>query len=141
MTFPGRGGLTSQSRNPEVDVSLPPHATVWAIGPTIDRADIPILCANLVALLDVTGATVVMCDVGRIVEPDAVTVEALARLQLTARRFGRYLTICRANHRLLDLMTFVGLSDVLSVESARQAEQRTEPVGVEERADPPDPAG
>ena len=122
-------------------MSPPPHATAWAIGPTIDRADIPILRANLVALLDVTGATVVMCDVGRIVEPDAVTVEALARLQLTARRFGRYLTICRANQRLLDLMTFVGLSDVLCVESARQAEQREEPVGVEERTDPPDPAG
>lgn len=109
-----------------------PHATIWAIGPVIDRADIPVLCANLVALLDVTGATVVRCDVGRIVAPDAVTVEALARLQLTARRFGRYMTVCRANQRLLDLMTFVGLADVLPVEP---------PVGGEERVDPPDPTG
>jgi ABC-type transporter Mla MlaB component len=94
----------------------PPDATVWAIGPVIDRADIPVLCANLVALLDVTGAPEVVCDVGRIVAPDAVTVEALARLQLTARRFGRRLTIYRASPQLRDLMAFVGLADVLRVE-------------------------
>ena len=122
-------------------MSPPPHATVWAIGPVIDRADIPVLCANLVALLDVTGARLVVCDVGRIVAPDAVTVEALARLQLTARRFGRYLTICRANQELLDLMTFIGLAGVLPVEPGWQTEQREQPVGVEEVGDPPDPAG
>jgi ABC-type transporter Mla MlaB component len=97
-------------------VSPKPHATVWAIGPVIGRADIPVLCANLVALLDVTGAREVVCDVARIVTPDAVTVEALARLQLTARRFGRRLTICGASPQLLDLMAFIGLAGVLPIE-------------------------
>jgi ABC-type transporter Mla MlaB component len=97
-------------------VSPEPHATVWAIGPVIERADIPVLCANLVALLDVTDARSVVCDVRRIVAPDAVTVEALARLQLTARRFGRHLTICGASQELVDLMTFIGLAGVLAVE-------------------------
>lgn len=106
-------------------MSPQPHATVWVIGPVIERADIPVLCANLVALLDVTGARLIVCDVGRIVAPDAVTVEALARLQLTARRFGRHLTICRASQELLDLMTFIGLAGVLSVESGKQADDPT----------------
>ena len=115
-------------------MSSQPHATVWAIGPVIERADIPVLCANLVALLDVTGAWVVVCDVGRIVAPDAVTVEALARLQLTARRFGRHLTICGASQELVDLMTFIGLAGVLAVE-------RSAAPAAETAADPPDPSG
>ena len=123
-------------------MSPQPHATVWVIGPIVERADIPVLCANLVAFLDVTGARVVVCDVRRIVAPDAVTIEALARLQLTARRFGRYLTICGASQELLDLMTFIGLAGVLAVERsvAPDVESGVES-GVEEGVEHPDPAG
>jgi ABC-type transporter Mla MlaB component len=117
-----------------------PHATVWAIGPVIERADIPVLCANLVALLDVTGAQVVVCDVGRIVAPDAVTVEALARLQLTARRSGRHLTICGASQELVDLMAFIGLAGVLAVElSVTPNAKTTAETTADTTADPPDP--
>ena len=48
------------------------------------RADLPGLCDRVCALLDAEGAEIALCDV-RGVEPDAVTVDALARLQLAVR--------------------------------------------------------
>lgn len=53
-----------------------------------------------------------LCDV-RGVEPDAVTVEALARLQLAARRHGCRVRLLHASRELLDLVAFMGLRDVL----------------------------
>jgi hypothetical protein len=47
------------------------------------------------------------------VDPDAVTVEALARLQLATRRHGYRVRLCNASDELLDLLAFMGLRDVL----------------------------
>lgn len=118
-------------------------ATVWVIGSAIGRADIPRLCERLAAVLRDSGAAVVICDVGAIEEPDTVTIEALARLHLTARRLGRGIEVQGADPRLHDLVAFVGLSAVLPlmVEPRRQAEQREQPIGVEEVVDPLDPPG
>jgi hypothetical protein len=60
------------------------------------------------------------CDVQG-VDPDAVAVEALARLQLAARRTGCRITMCSASPELLDLIGLLGLSDVLpsALESER----------------------
>jgi len=122
---------------------------VWVIDPTIGRADIPVLCARLAGLLrsyEREGA-VVVCDVGGIAEPSAVTVEALARLRLTALRLGADLLIRGAQARLRQLLTFTGLDEVIpvdagsAIESHRQAEQREQPLDVEEVGDPADPAG
>ncbi len=84
----------------------------FAIGGPIDRADLPGLCERVCALLDRSGADVVLCDVGGI-EPDAVTVDALARLQLGARRHGCHVRLRRASTELLELVAFMGLRDVL----------------------------
>jgi hypothetical protein len=56
---------------------------------------------------------VVVCDVGG-VEPAAVVVDVLARLQLAARRRGCRLRLERASPELLELVEFMGLSDVFS---------------------------
>jgi ABC-type transporter Mla MlaB component len=55
---------------------------------------------------------VLFCDV-RGLRPDAVTVDALARLQLAARRSGRRVRLRNASAELLELVRFMGLRDVL----------------------------
>jgi hypothetical protein len=56
---------------------------------------------------------VLLCDVNG-VEPDAVTVEALARLQLAVRRRGCQVRLRSASDELLSLVAFMGLGDVLA---------------------------
>ena len=113
----------------------------------IDRARIPALCDRLDAVLECSDADLVLCDVGAVVHPDAVTIDAMARMHLTALRLGRRIRFHQACGELLDLLAFVGLSDVLPVEAALrldlggQAEEREEARGVQEEADTGDPAG
>jgi hypothetical protein len=71
---------------------------------------------------------------------DVLTVDALARLQLSARRCGRRLRLRDASGELQDLIAFVGLSEVLGVELQWQPEQREQRVGVEEERELDDPA-
>ncbi len=89
-----------------------PHTLAFAIRGPIARADLPGLCARVCALLGATtGASVVLCDVAG-VDPDAVTVDALARLELAARRQGCTVQLCNASDELLELVAFMGLEDV-----------------------------
>ncbi len=83
----------------------------FAVRGPIRPADLTGLCARVCGLLAGAGA-VVLCDVSG-VEPDAVTVDALARLQLAARRYGCRVLLCEASPELLDLVAFMGLRDVL----------------------------
>ena len=55
---------------------------------------------------------------------DVLTVDALARLQLSARRHGRRLRVRDASDDLQDLIDLAGLSEVLGIEPRRQPEQR-----------------
>ena len=66
------------------------------------------------------------------VKPDLRTIDALARLQLAARRLGLDACILRPSLELEELIAFAGLAGVLRVEPQRQAEQREERLGVEE---------
>lgn len=90
-------------------------------------------------MLSSTPAAVVVCDVGGL-RADIVTVDALARLQLTARRLGRRIELRGGTPQLTRLLAFVGLADVLGLELQRQAEEREQPRGVEERVDRGDAA-
>jgi len=78
----------------------------------IARDDLPGLCERICLLLEDSDAGVALCDVSG-VEPDAVTVDALARLQLAAHRRGCQVRLRNASSELLELVTFMGLSDVL----------------------------
>jgi hypothetical protein len=78
----------------------------------ISRDDLPGLCARVCSVLDRTRAEVVLCDV-RGVEPDAVTVDALARLQLAASRYRCRVRLRNGSAELLELVAFMGLADVL----------------------------
>lgn len=89
-----------------------PQPTTFAVRGPIARADLPGLCERVCVLLETSGAGVVLCDV-RGVDPDAVTVDALARLQLAARRYGCEVRLRHASSELLELVSFMGLRDVL----------------------------
>lgn len=89
-----------------------PETVALAIRGPIRRADLPGLCDRVCALLAESGPAVVLCDVHG-VEPDAVTVDALCRLQLGARRHRCTVRLRHASPELLELVAFMGLSDVL----------------------------
>jgi len=57
-------------------------------------------------------ATLVPCDV-RCLEANAVTVDALARLQLPAKRQHCLIRLSNATPELLELIVFIGLEQVL----------------------------
>jgi ABC-type transporter Mla MlaB component len=94
-------------------MAAPAQQTIaFAIRGPIARDDLPGLCERVCALLEGSGADIALCDV-RGVEPDAVTADALARLQLAARRRGCQARLRGASSDLLELLAFMGLRDVL----------------------------
>ena len=92
-----------------------PRVIVFTIVGPIDRVDLAGLCARVGRLLERCGADVAVCDMGA-AEADAVTVEALGRLQLTARRTGCRLRLRGASRELRDLVVLMGLDEVLPAE-------------------------
>ncbi|MBA3347595.1 MAG: STAS domain-containing protein [Actinobacteria bacterium] len=87
--------------------------TDFAIWGPIARGDLPGLSDRVCALLRGSGGEVACCDVTGIA-PDAVTVDALARLQLAAARLGCQVRLRNASAELQQLVALMGLSDVLS---------------------------
>lgn len=79
----------------------------------ITRRDIPALCERARAQVEHDRCGLIVCDVNGVVDPDAVVVDALARIQLTVRRLGCMLHLRGADAELRDLLEFVGLSDVV----------------------------
>jgi ABC-type transporter Mla MlaB component len=84
----------------------------FAVGGPIAPSDLPGLCDRVRALLERSRAAVALCDVGS-VGADAVTVDALARLQLVAHRHGCQVRLRRASDELRTLLGFMGLEDVI----------------------------
>jgi ABC-type transporter Mla MlaB component len=90
-----------------------PSTITFAIWGPIAREDLTGLCDRVCALLERTGASVALCDVTG-VAADAVTVDALARLQLAARRHRCVIRLRGSSAGLRDLVAFMGLQDVLT---------------------------
>jgi len=86
---------------------------VFAIEGPITRTDLPGLCDRVCGLFESSGADVAYCRVSG-VETDAVTVDALVRLQLAAQRNGCQVRLRDASPELLELVEFMGLADVLT---------------------------
>ncbi|MER7346903.1 STAS domain-containing protein [Streptomyces aurantiacus] len=122
-----------------------PNLVVVA-GP-VRQDDIPRLCADLRAVVLASGADEVICDVGAVTTADLVTVEAVARLRLAARRAGTGLRLRGPAPALWALLRLVGLAELcveleteLCVEVERDPEEREPPLGVEEAVESGDPA-
>jgi ABC-type transporter Mla MlaB component len=84
----------------------------FAVHGPIAREDLPGLCDRVCRVFAENAVLELLCDV-RSVAPDAVTVDALARLQLAAHRNGRKVRLQNASPELLELVEFMALSDVL----------------------------
>jgi ABC-type transporter Mla MlaB component len=83
-----------------------------ALSAPIARADLQQLCECVCGLVERTGAGVALCDVSRL-DPSVVTIDALARLQLAARRRGCEVRLRRPSKELRKLVDFMGLAEVL----------------------------
>ena len=81
----------------------------------------------------------IVCDL-RGVAADCVTVDALARIHLAARRAGVDLDVRHASPELKELLVFTGLSGVLGVGPRREAEERKDPLGREKEGQLDDPS-
>jgi len=90
-----------------------PTEPAFSIRGPIARSDLPGLCDRVCALLARSGPGEVRCDVSG-VEPDAVVVDALARLQLAAARRGCRVRLANASEGLRELVELLGLTDVLT---------------------------
>ena len=82
---------------------------------------------------------VIPCDVAWVARADVHVIDALARLQLAAKRRGRRLVLQNASHDLADLVGLMGLAEALGLEARRQPEQREERLGVEEERELDEP--
>lgn len=91
----------------------PPRTISFAIVGPIDRSDLPALYERVCSLLARSGAALAVCDVAG-VGADAVAVDALARLQLAARRHGCRIRLEHTSAELRDLIAFMGLEHVLA---------------------------
>jgi ABC-type transporter Mla MlaB component len=87
-------------------------ALAFVINGPIRRADLPGLYQRVCGLMNGAAETVAYCEVQG-VNPDAVSVDALARLQLAARRHGCQVRLRGASNELRELVTFMGLGAVL----------------------------
>jgi hypothetical protein len=91
------------------------------------------------------GTRTIVLGLGWNTRPDAGTVDALARLQLTARRLGYSIELEDVPAELRDLLELMGLNEIfprcerLPVGMRRQVEQREHPRGVEEEGHTADP--
>ena len=88
-----------------------PRVAAAVRGP-LERRDLPGLYTRVCALLDANRGSEIDCDVGE-VATDAVAIEALARLQLGARRHGCQVRLRNAAPELVELVAFMGLAEVL----------------------------
>ena len=93
-----------------------PHTVAFTIRGSISRADLPGLCGRVRRILARSPGQVVLCDVDG-VDVDAVTVDALARLQRAALAYGCSVRLCHSSEELLELVELMGLTDVLAGES------------------------
>jgi anti-anti-sigma regulatory factor len=88
----------------------------------------------------IPASRTVVIDLSRVVAPDMSDVDALAELQLLARRVGASLVFEHANAELRSLIEFCGLGEVLPargrsvLEPDRETEQRKQ-IGVDEEVD------
>ena len=85
----------------------------FAVRGPIQRSELPGLCDRVCALFARSAPEVALCDVSD-VPADAVTVDALARLQLAAQRCACTVRLRNASPQLLALVEFMGLENVLS---------------------------
>jgi hypothetical protein len=93
-------------------------ALLLIAGPVADGAAVRALCERLRAVIANTDARqTIAVDVGAL-HATCRSIEALARLQLTASRAHRRIRLQRASPALEQLLDFAGLADVVPTAGA-----------------------
>ena len=92
------------------------RTVVLVVDGPLTPADLPALYERACRLMDRRGVQRVVCEVGSRVVADGVAVDALARLQLVARRRGLSVALRHAPAELLDLLALAGLTEIVPVE-------------------------
>ena len=111
----------------------------------IRMSTVPSLCDRVRAALQASTTKRVDCDVGAVADADVVAVEAIARMQLAARRLGGSVRFQRLSDEMVELLALVGLDNVLLAdfdgtgELPGETEQGKQRGGIEERVDLADP--
>lgn len=93
-----------------------PGSVVVALTGPVDADRLAAACTSLGLLLDTSDACLVVCDVGALAGAHTATVDAVARIALTARRHGRPVHVRHANPSLRHLLELMGLADVVGLE-------------------------
>ncbi|MCX4669469.1 STAS domain-containing protein [Streptomyces sp. NBC_01381] len=107
---------------------------------TLDREATHRLCEEARELLrsaDADAPGVLVCDVADLGPPVLAAIDALARLQLTARRAGGRIRLRNPAPHLRELLHLVGLP--MEIEMGRCTEQREPPRRVQETVEARDP--
>jgi ABC-type transporter Mla MlaB component len=89
-----------------------PDSIIIALQGQVSTEDVRWLCERVRFLLEGRVACVV-CDVSAVEDPDVGTIEALARMQLAARRVGGSLQLRDPSGELRNLLAFAGLWELL----------------------------
>ena len=116
MSSGARIGLLGESMKGRPDVTAATGGVASA------NADILELGARLRALVQGGVEPALVCDVTALTDPDCGTVDALARLQLEARRLDRRIVLRNACRELRELLVLAGLNDVLPPETGSGVE-------------------
>ncbi len=98
--------------DPTRPLSGPGALDLVVTGP-IARRDIERLCEATREAFEASDARSVILDLAAIGDADVVTIESLARLQLTVRRAGGRIRFCRVGRELHELISVLGLTDIL----------------------------
>lgn len=105
MAIPRRGRLRVSSAPRAGDALL----LVGRISPD----DVERLCRRLQTCAERPPRGPILCDAGMLADPDLRTIDALARIQLSARRLGRELRLRNASSELAELLDLAGLRGVI----------------------------
>ena len=87
---------------------------VLVVGGPVAPHDAPWLCERVRVLLEHSHDAGLVCEVDRVTEVEAGTIDVLARIALVARRLGRPFRLRGVAPELADLLRLVGLRDVLA---------------------------
>jgi anti-anti-sigma regulatory factor len=117
-----------------------------AVRPHLARDEVRALGELLVRRLSEGDVAEVQVDVSSVRTPDVAYIDALARIQLVARRQDSRVRLIGPSPRLLELLVLVGLEDMFpdegdtsGLELHREPEHREQPLDVEVGVDPGDP--
>ena len=115
MSFGGVASLVPVMRRESHAVAAalhPPHGprtVVLMIDAPLTADTVASLCDRVGAALRGVDVDLVTCDVRRLTAPDVYVLDALARLQLTARRAGSSIRLRAVSADLRDLLELAGL--------------------------------